>query len=65
MKAILPFAFSVRLKEIGNKFIGSNRSENTIQQEEFLTKFSLEDFKVDSSCPNDCLDLLGVCKKLP
>jgi SAM-dependent methyltransferase len=63
IKTILPSAFSVRLKEVGKRFISSKISQNSIQKEDFLTKYSLEDFKVDSSCPDDCLDLLGVCKK--
>jgi ubiquinone/menaquinone biosynthesis C-methylase UbiE len=65
MNNILPTNFLIQLKEVGKRFISSKRSQNPVQQEEFLTEFSLVDFKVDSSCPDDCLDLLGVCKKYP
>ena len=64
MRVVLPTGFLVRLKEVGRRFISSSRSQNPVQQEVFLTEFSLDDFKVDPSCPDDCLDLLGICKKL-
>jgi len=64
MNVVLPTSILVRLKEMGRRFISSSRSQNSIQQEDFLTEFSLDDFKIDSSC-RDCLDLLGVSKKLP
>jgi len=63
LKVVLPSVLLVQLKEVGKRFISSKRSQNPIQQKDFLTKFSLEDFKVDSRCPDDCLDILGVCKK--
>ena len=62
MKVVMPSSYFVQLKEIGKRFISSKRSQNLSKQEDFLTKFSLKDFKVDPSCPEDCLDLLGVCK---
>lgn len=63
MKTILPSAFFVRLKEVNKRFISSNRSQKPIQHEDFLTKFSIKDFQVDSSCSDNCLDILGICKK--
>ena len=63
MKTILPSAFLVRLKEVAKRFISSNRSQNPVQQEDFLTEFSLDDFEVDPGCPDDCLDLFGLCFK--
>jgi len=63
IKTILPSDFFVRLKEVGKRSISSNRSQNPVQQEEFLTEFSLDDFEMDPSCPDDCLDLFGLCFK--
>ncbi|CAD6493244.1 MAG: Ubiquinone biosynthesis O-methyltransferase [Candidatus Argoarchaeum ethanivorans] len=63
MKTILPSAFFVRLKEAGKRFISSKTSQNMSEQGDFLTNFSVEDFEVDSSCPDDCLDLFGLCFK--
>ena len=64
IKTILPSAFFVRLKEVGKRFISSKTSQNISEPEDFLTNFSVEDFKVDLSCSDDCLDLLSLCKKL-
>ena len=64
MQTVLPSAFSVRLKEVGKRFISSKASQNISEQEDFLTNFSVEDFKVNSSCSDGCLDIFGICKKL-
>lgn len=63
IQTILPSAFSVRLKEVGKRVISSKTSQNMSEQEDFLTNFSVEDFEVDSSCPDDCLDIFGLCFK--
>ena len=63
IKTILPSDFFVRLKEVGKRSISPNRSQNPVQQEEFLTEFPLDDFEMDPSCPDDCLDLFGLCFK--
>lgn len=64
LKVVLPASFLVQLKEVGKRFISSNRTQNPIQQKDFFTDFSLKDFKVDPSCPDECLDLLGICKEV-
>ena len=63
MRVVLPTGFLVRLKEVGRRSISQAEVNNPVQQEDFLTEFSLDDFKVDPSCSDDCLDLLGICKK--
>jgi hypothetical protein len=33
-------------------------------QETFIHKFSLNDFQIAPTCPEDCLDLYGICRKM-
>ncbi len=45
---------------------GSHRSpaDDKPVSQDTLRKFSLNDFRVDKTCPRDCLDLYGICRKM-
>jgi len=61
VKNILPNSLLVRLK----RNVGSNKHSKKKQrlvEQEFLAEFSLKNFAIDQSCPDDCLDLLGICR---
>ncbi len=61
---ILPSPILVQLKRVRRTLFKSKTEQNPIiPQETFLTKFSLNDFKIASACSKDCLDLYGICTK--
>ena len=63
LKLFLPSPVVVRLKEIKQHFSKPQIGYKLTPQETFMSKFCINDFRVDPSCPKDCLDLYGICTK--
>ena len=61
---LLPLPILTWLKKIEPYFSKRHSDYKPTPQETFISKFSLDDFKVDSTCPKDCLDLYGICQKV-
>jgi len=65
LKHILPAPILLQAKKLAKSILGSkSHYDEPIAQENFLNKFSLNDFKVDPGCPKDCIDLYGICTKV-
>lgn len=60
---LLPSPILIRLKKIEQHFPKRQMGYKPISQETFMSKFSVNDFRVDPTCPKDCLDLYGICTK--
>jgi len=54
----------IRLKKIKQCFPKRQKSNKLMPQETFISKFSLNDFRIETTCPKDCLDLYGICQKV-
>ncbi len=61
---LLPLSILTWLKKIKHRFLKRRNGYQLIAQEFFISKFSLNDFRVDPTCPRDCLDLYGICQKV-
>jgi len=64
---VSPPAIRYQLEKIRNKrrklLRPAKPATELIPQEIFLSKFSLDDFTLDPTCPKDCLDLIAICTK--
>lgn len=60
----LPSPLLRRLKNIKQHLTKSRMNYKPMAQETFLTKFSINDFKIDQTCPKDCLDLYAICRRV-
>ena len=63
LKLFLPSPIVVQLKKIKQEFPKPQIGYKLMPQETSMSKFSINDFRVDSSCPKGCLDLYGICTK--
>ena len=61
---LLPVPILTRLKKIKQSFPRRQKDYQPMPQETFMSKFSLNDFRVEPTCPKDCLDLYGICRKV-
>ena len=59
----LPPPILIRLKKMKEYLPNHQVGHNLRPQEVFMSKFSLNDFRVDATCPKYCLDLYGICTK--
>jgi ubiquinone/menaquinone biosynthesis C-methylase UbiE len=60
---LLPPPVLVRLRKTRQRSAKRRTDYKPVPQETPVSKFSVNDFRVDPSCPKDCLDLYGVCTK--
>ncbi len=63
LRLILPSAILLRIKRFVNSLFESENHDKPIPQETLSSRFSVHDYKVDSSCPKDSLDFLAICPK--
>lgn len=61
LKRLLPFPLLVRLRK---HFITKRINGKAMRGEDFVNKFSLNDFKIDPTCPKNSLDLYGICTEV-
>ena len=60
----LPSPVLTRLKKIRKRFSGRRTGAESMPQETFTARFTVNDFRVDPRCPKDCRDLYGICTKV-
>ncbi|OGO03259.1 MAG: hypothetical protein A2Y72_01000 [Chloroflexi bacterium RBG_13_53_26] len=53
----------IRLRRVAQRLLRRYASHEQMPQEIFVRKFSLSDFRIDSTCTRDCIDLYGIGNK--
>jgi ubiquinone/menaquinone biosynthesis C-methylase UbiE len=61
---LLPPPVLNRLKKLKRHFYRHPTNDQPLPQDTFIHSFSLNDFKLEPNCPEDCLDLYGICRKM-
>lgn len=60
----LPSPILAEFRRMRQRFLQRQVSHKRLPQETFRSNFSLNNFKIDRTCPKDCLDLYGICTKV-
>lgn len=60
----LPAPILTWLKRIKRHLARNQTGCKPMSQEAFVSKFSVNDFRLDPTCPKDCRDLYGICAKI-
>lgn len=64
LKWFLPSSLFSRLKRMGAILLRTHRETPCLASpEEYARRFSLSDFRIDPNCPQDSMDLFGICKR--
>lgn len=61
---LLPLPMLNWLKKIKQRFHRRPTDDKPVPEDTFIQKFSLNDFRLAPTCPKDCFDLYGICRKI-
>ncbi|MBI4282444.1 MAG: class I SAM-dependent methyltransferase [Chloroflexi bacterium] len=63
LSRLLPSSVLIQLKKMAQRLLKRPTGYELMPQEAFMGRYSLNDFRIDSACPRDCIDLYGVGTK--
>lgn len=64
LNSLLPSPILIPLKKVRQRLIKRQTDYKPMPQKTFVSKFSVNGFRADPSCPKDCIDLYGICIKV-